>query len=158
MPVTVAGSLLRACCRRCLTAADSTSMCCWLTRICCRRRLSVVDPPVCVSVAGAPVYRKCIGCKLHWYIYVSGSLVLYALTCIWCRTLCGRYTIHVACCTPNATRCRSISEAHARSLVSVMQALNASTCCRFTGAYLLQAESICCKSRWYMLLAHQYLL
>ena len=40
---------------------------------------------------------------------------------------------------------RPTSEAHARSLVSVMQAHHASTCCRLIDACLLQAPSICCK-------------
>ena len=45
MPVPVAGSPVHVCCRRRVSAANPTSICCWLTSICCRRRLSVVDPP-----------------------------------------------------------------------------------------------------------------
>ena len=45
MPIPVAGSPVHACCRRRVSAANPTSICCWLTSMCCRRRLSVVDPP-----------------------------------------------------------------------------------------------------------------
>ena len=57
MPVPDAGSPVHVCCRRQVSAANPTSICCWLASICCRRRLSGVDHPgmrICCRRTGVP--------------------------------------------------------------------------------------------------------
>ena len=87
------------------------------------------------------MYRKYIGCRLHYSICCR--LTSYLCTDMHMVQVCVRYTIHVVCCTLNGIRCRLISEAHARSLVSVAGS-PVHVCCR-RRVFAADSTSICCR-------------